>query len=72
MRTTIDLDDDVKVAVDRLRADRGMGLSEAVNTLARAGLRPAAAKAYVHRSEKLGLTIDVSNVAEVLSLLDGA
>lgn len=70
MRTTIDLDDDVRLAVQRLRAERGFGLSEAVNALARAGLKPAARRRYVHKSAKLGLKIDVSNVGEVLDLLD--
>lgn len=70
MRTTIDLDDDVRLAVQRLRAARGMGLSEAVNALARAGLKPAGRKRYVHKSASLGLRIDVSNVGDVLDLLD--
>ncbi len=70
VRTTVDLDEDVRVAVERLRAERGLGLSEAVNALVRAGLRPAARKRYVHKGVKLGLKIDVSNVGEVLDLLD--
>ena len=70
MRTTIDLDDDVKLAVDRLRAERGVGLSEAVNLLARAGLRPVQRMPYVPRSADLGLMVDVANVGEVLDLLD--
>jgi Arc/MetJ family transcription regulator len=71
MRTTVDLDEDVRRAVERLRGERGLGLSEAVNALVRAGLRPTGRKRYVHKSAKLGLTIDVSNVGEVLDLLDG-
>ncbi|MCL2780501.1 MAG: CopG family transcriptional regulator [Actinomycetia bacterium] len=71
MRTTIDLDEDVRLAVERLRAERGLGLSEAVNTLARAGLKPPARERYVHRGAKLGLRVDVANVGEVLDLLDG-
>src|SRR4051794_32418857 len=38
MRTTVTLADDVAAAVDRLRREEGLGLSEAVNKLARAGL----------------------------------
>jgi hypothetical protein len=38
MRTTVLLDDDVAAAVQRMRAERNIGLSEAVNELARAGL----------------------------------
>ncbi|MBA2263154.1 MAG: ribbon-helix-helix protein, CopG family, partial [Chloroflexi bacterium] len=38
MRTTVTLDKDVAAAVRRLRLSEGMGLSEALNRLARAGL----------------------------------
>jgi metal-responsive CopG/Arc/MetJ family transcriptional regulator len=38
MRTTVTLADDVAAAVERLRKERGLGLSEALNELARAGL----------------------------------
>ena len=38
MRTTLSLDDDVAAAVQRLREERHVGLSEAVNELIRAGL----------------------------------
>ena len=38
MRTTLSLDDDVAAAVQRLREERHLGLSEAVNELVRAGL----------------------------------
>lgn len=67
------LDDDVAAAAEALRRERGLGLSEAVNLLARTGMthrdRPAR---YRHRGEHLGLRIDVSNVADVLELLDEA
>jgi hypothetical protein len=70
MRATIDLDDDVRAAVERLRAERGIGVSEAVNTLARSGLRATTSVPYVHSSARLGLKVDVSNIGEVLDLLD--
>jgi len=38
MRRTVRLDDDVAAAVERLRGDRSIGLSQAVNELVRAGL----------------------------------
>ena len=45
MRTTLTLADDVAAAVERLRRERSIGMSEAVNELVRAGLttqdRPA-------------------------------
>ena len=73
MRTTIRLDDDVAAALERVRRERGLGLSAAINELVRAGLgasRPR--RAFRQRSHDLGLRVDVSNVAEVLDLLDGA
>jgi Arc/MetJ family transcription regulator len=74
MRTTINLDDDVTAAVNRLRRERGLGLSEAVNELARAGLagqRSSGRRATFRQpTVALGLKVDVSNVAEVLDLLD--
>lgn len=71
MRTTVLLDDDVAAAVHRLRQDRGIGVSEAINRLARAGLTARQdRKRFRQRSATLGLRIDVSNVAEALELLD--
>lgn len=72
MRTTVNLDEDVAAAVRRLRDERGMGVSEAVNRLARVGLtvKPARSR-FRQRSARLGLTIDVSNIAEALETLDG-
>ena len=37
MRTTVNLDDDVAAEAERLKRAEGIGLSEAVNRLARAG-----------------------------------
>ena len=72
MRTTVSLDDDVLAAVERMRADRGLGLSEALNEIARAGLvRGVGPPApYVPRSAALGLKINVANVVEVLELIE--
>ena len=72
MRTTISLDPDIQAEIERLRRDEGLGPSEAVNRLARRGLaRPSPAGRYVHRSTDLGLRIDVTNIGDVLDLLDG-
>jgi Ribbon-helix-helix protein, copG family len=72
MRTTVDLDDDVAAAIKRLRAERGLGLSEAVNELARAGLsRRARSARFRQRTAPIGLRLDVSNVAEAIETLDG-
>lgn len=71
MRTTLTLDDDVAAALDALRRREGLGLSEAVNRLIREALaRPPAARTYVHRSHELGIKVDVTNIGEVLELLD--
>jgi hypothetical protein len=71
MRTTVNLDPDVAAAAERLRAERNIGLSEAVNELARAGLRAKPeSKHFRQRTYALGLRVDVSNVAEALELLD--
>jgi Arc/MetJ family transcription regulator len=72
VRTTITLDDDVSAAVERLRRERDLGLSEAVNELIRAGLsvRPRKRR-FQQKSEPIGLRIDVTNVAEALELAEG-
>jgi metal-responsive CopG/Arc/MetJ family transcriptional regulator len=72
MRTTVSLDDDIAAAVQRIRREKGVGVSEAVNELARAGLtvkRPRAR--FRQRSVSLGLKVDVTNVAEALEALEG-
>jgi Ribbon-helix-helix protein, copG family len=72
MRTTVNLDDDVAAAVEELRRERGVGLSQAVNELARTGLRRPAQRrrAITFTPHALGIKTDVSNVAEVLERLD--
>jgi hypothetical protein len=71
MRTTVTLSDDVAAEVERLRRERGLGVSAAVNELARAGMgRRPASRPFRQRSAAIGLRIDISNVAEALDLLD--
>ncbi len=72
MRTTIDLADDVAAAVERARRARGLGLSEAVNDLVRAGLVPRERAPFRQRSYAMGLRVDVSNVGEVIELLESS
>lgn len=72
MRTTVVVDDDVAGEIERLRRE-GLGLSEALNLLARRGMAKGASAEvvkYRHRASKIGLKIDVVNVADVLDLLD--
>jgi hypothetical protein len=72
MRTTVDLDDDTTKAIEQLRRERGIGVSEAVNELIRQGLMPRRVKRrFRQRTRALGLRVDVSNVAETLDLLEG-
>lgn len=73
MRTTLTLADDVVAAVEQLRRDRSIGMSEAVNELVRAGLiehdRPTAP--FWQKSHDLGRGIDFDNVADTIETLDG-
>ncbi len=72
MRTTVRLDDDVLAAADAIRKQRHIGLSEAVNELARLGMqrRGRERRPFRQRTQHLGLRVDVTNVAEALDLLD--
>jgi hypothetical protein len=71
MRTTFTLDDDVAAEVERVRREEGIGISEAVNRLIRQGLvRPKERTRFVPRSSNMGIKVDVSNIGEVLDLLD--
>jgi hypothetical protein len=51
-----------------------MGLSQALNLLARRGMtRGPESKTtvkYKHRASRIGLKVDVTNIADVLDLLD--
>lgn len=73
MRTTVTLADDVAAAVEKLRRERSIGLSEAVNDLVRAGLieRAAVHTPFRQKAHDLGRGIDYSNVAEALETLEG-
>lgn len=72
MRTTVRLDPEVAAAAEELRRERHIGLGEAVNELARAGLlaRDREDVPFRQRTAPVGLKVDVANVAEVLELLD--
>lgn len=72
MRTTVSLDEDVAAAVQALRAERDVGLSEAVNDLIRAGLAvPRQRRRFAQRSFPMGARVDVSNVGDALETLEG-
>ena len=65
-------EDDVAAAIERIRRERSLGLSETVNQLIRAGLRMRPRKrSFRGRAAPLGLRIDPTNVAEAIELLEG-
>jgi hypothetical protein len=73
VRTTIRLDEDVAAAAQHISREEHVSLGEAVNRLARAGLRPGRSRrhSFQQRTAALGLRVDVSNVADALEVLDG-
>ena len=71
MRTTVTLDDDVAAVVEQRRRAEGTGVSETINRLVREGLaKPGTPSKYVHRSYAMGLKIDITDIGEVLAMLD--
>ena len=73
MRTTIALDDDVAAAVELLRRERNQGLSETLNALVRLGLtsKRTTLLPFKQTTSRLGLRIDVTNIAEAIEELEG-
>jgi len=73
MRTTVTVDSDVASEVARLRREQGLGLSEALNLLARRGMAAGTAAARVpfrQDTVDLGARVDVADIGAVLDLLD--
>nr|WP_090346626.1 ribbon-helix-helix protein, CopG family [Mycolicibacterium malmesburyense] len=72
MRTTVEFDEDTAKAVEQLRQELGIGVSQAVNELIRRGLIPRpAAPPFRQRTRPTGIRNDVSNVAAALEDLEG-
>jgi lipoate-protein ligase A len=72
VRTTVTLANDVAAAVERLRRERAIGVSEAVNELIRDGLSaPRRSSGYEPVVHDMGESIDYSNVADAIETLDG-
>lgn len=75
MRTTLNIDDDVLIAIDRAARESGMGRSDIVNRLIREGL---AARAQSERRPRRAFPthaagvprLDLDNIGEVLETLD--
>ena len=71
MRTTVNLDADVQAEVARLQREQGLGLSEAVNSLARRGTAAARVDiTYAPVTFDMGLMIDVTSTQRTMELLD--
>ena len=77
MRTTLTLDDDVAVQLERLRRARDVSLKELVNEALRRGLRDMNAplkKAQAFRTQVFHMgkpLVSLDNVAEALAYLEG-
>lgn len=73
MRTTITLADDVVAGIEKVRRERDLGLSEAVNDLIRAGLADRGDRSFVDfPAYDMGIRIDVSNVWEAIEEIERA
>jgi hypothetical protein len=78
MRTTLTIDDDVAVELQRLRRTRDTSLKDVVNDALRRGLlemtsEPKLRKPFRTRSLDPGRVLidNVDNIAEVLALIEG-
>ena len=77
MRTTLTLDEDVAVQVERLRRERDASLKDVVNEALRRGLsqmqkRPQKRERFRTKGfEGLALTIPIDNVAEAIAIAEG-
>ena len=72
MRTTVTFEPDTAAAVERVRRERGVGVSAAVNQLVREGLaRGPERRTFEQETSSMGARIDVADVVDALELLDG-
>ncbi len=78
MRTTLTIDDDIAVVLDRLRRERDGNLKNLVNEALRRGLRDMTApakqrKRFRTRSFDAGKPLigNIDNIADVLALIEG-
>lgn len=72
MRTTVTFADDVAAAIDQLRRQQTLGLSDAVNELIRRGLvAQPPRKPYVQKSYPMGAKIDLTNIGEAIEIAEG-
>ena len=77
MRTTLTIEDDVAVELERLRRERDASLKEIVNETLRRGLRAADAPAKPRKPFRMKtfncgeLLFPIDNVAEALAYAEG-
>ena len=77
MRTTLTLDEDVAVQIERLRRARDVSLKEVINDTLRRGLRemsapPRKRKPFRTRAVDMGTPlVNVDNVAEAIAYAEG-
>jgi Arc/MetJ family transcription regulator len=77
MRTTLTLDDDVAIQVERLRRERDASLKDVVNEALRRGLKemntkPKARRRFVTKGFDGGRQLmPIDNIAEVLAIVEG-
>lgn len=74
MRTTISLDDDVAHAIEALRREQGLGVSAALNLLARRGLAQDEVDhgVFTQRVSSLGRArIPLDDIGSALEVLEG-
>lgn len=74
MRTTVALDDDVARAVEELRRTEGLGLSAAINALARRGLARGGARRPPSRRQVSSMgapRLPLDDVGAVLEAIEG-
>jgi hypothetical protein len=78
MRTTLTIDDDVAVQLERLRRKGDVSLKELVNDVLRRGLRdinapPKKQKPFRTQTHDAGppLIDNIDNIAEVLAIIEG-
>lgn len=77
MRTTLTLDDDVAVEIERIRATRNISLKQAINELLRLGIlqhaRPKVPKKpFRTKTYDLGeMLVDVTCISQALAIVEG-
>ncbi|MHB8317640.1 MAG: ribbon-helix-helix domain-containing protein [Acidimicrobiales bacterium] len=72
MRTTVPLDSDSAAIIERVRREKGVGVSKAVNALIHQAVAAERSRTlFNQRTAHLGALMDVHSTAEVLDLLEG-